>query len=144
MHSSEIFNCKVSRYVRCCTLLTRSAFVMRRSSVRFWLWAYTSGCFGGHYKPIWHANGTLNSNYSQLTTHSNLSTTPRSKNGGMDSFSHKSLFECAFRVPQNQSGDTTTREINDLGNQNIALSMRCCDFLALYVSFRQFLKETHL
>jgi hypothetical protein len=117
---------------------------MRRSSVRLRLWAMylnplrlmSYGVFlfiqNSIFEPLWHTHGTLTYNkpHSITIQRSNLSfgLKPRFH----QSKSYKSLFKCAFSVPQHSIRNNIPREIKDLSFQNVALCMRCCSFWTIF------------
>lgn len=155
MQSIKSFNFRLLRIVAFCGVPHNITFVMRRSSVRFWLWAITlnpirTSSYGvlrlsvqPTFAGLWHTNGTLDHKKLQSAT------CPKSQLTCYLALQRKSqilsefLFKCAIRVPRHSPAYITPLKISNLQRHSIALNMRCCGFWAHFVCFCEFLKETN-
>lgn len=149
----KTLNFKSLRVVLFCGFLHNFAFVMRRSSVRFWLWATPLNIlritsYGvlsfptkSIFQALWHTHGTLNRNTLRLNAYPKDFPILGFESKFNSLILPKLLFMCAMRVPQQSVTNTNLIKISSLQIHNIALNMRCCGFWTIVVCFCEIQKE---
>lgn len=150
IRSQELFNYQSLINVACGGVSNHLAFVMRRSSVRFWLWAsilhpneyelFRVFCFFivRTFKHAWHTLGTLDYNRLPKTAAFRFFVTDRFVSFHNGSKSYQILFECAAIVPFS-SFLTIFPSKNTIKASHIQCDV--VNFLRFIYTYSQFLKE---